>query len=101
MNQKGVMEIIRFEVLDGYTDEDVSLGLEQLESFQSRFEARHEMRIAKQEKWITLVITYDSFDDEKAISLSMMKSSMTNDFKKLVNPQSVNKSVYPLYILEE
>jgi len=100
MKQKGVIEIISFEILDGFTEEQISFGLKQLESFQCQYEARHGMNIAKSEDNITLVITYDSFDDEKNISARMMKSSATNDFKKIVNPQTVNKVVYPHYVLD-
>ena len=101
MKQKGVMEIISFNVLDSCTEDQVTEGLRQLERFQNQFETCHEMQIAKADKSITLVITYDSFDDERKISASMMKSETTNDFKKLVDPHTVNKAVYPHYVLTQ
>lgn len=100
MKQKGVMEIISFEIMDGFSDEQIEHGLSLLEGFQRKHDAYNGMNVAKDGNKITLMLAFDSFEDEKSISASMLKSESTNDFKKLVNPKTVNKKVYENFVFE-
>ncbi len=100
MKQHGVMEIISFEILDGFTEKQIVHGLSLLEEYQRDHDAYRGMNIAKVDNKITLMLGFDSFEDEKRISAGMLKSESTNDFKKLINPKTVNKKVYENFRFE-
>ena len=100
MRQRGVMEIISFEILEEFSEEQIVHGLSLLEDFQRKHDEYRGMNIAKEGSKITLMLGFDSFEDEKRISAGMMKSESTNDFKKLINPKSVNKQVYENFTFE-
>lgn len=99
MKSNGVTEIISFEIQNGYSEEDINIGLLSLDNFYKNYEGYYGMNILTEGSTYTLIIGWESKDIEKHSSSKMMGSDDTVVFKRLVNPHTVKKNIYSSFML--
>lgn len=97
MQEIGIIEIVSFDQVPELNKKEVMLGLHTLEDFYRTYEGFIEISycLIPPHKW-TLLLKWASHKAEKEASANMMKSEHTLPFKKIVNPKTVHKAIYPL-----
>ncbi len=95
------MEIISFNLLEGTEKKAALEGFKALDSFYRSQEGYHGMNVAQvdADSW-TLILYWTSKQDEKQASGRMMSSEETDGFKRLVIPKTVEKKIYPGFIMD-
>lgn len=94
------VEIINFNLLEGTENITALEGFKSLDSFYRSQEGYHGMNAAQvdADAW-TLILYWNSKQDEKQASGRMMSSNETDGFKRLVIPKTVEKKIYPGFTL--
>jgi len=98
MKMNGSLEMVSFEMPTETSLENALRGIGVLRDFYSNKVGFRSLQAAqdKDGRW-TLVLHWDSPEDEKKASAAMMASETTDEFKKTVIPHTVTKKMHPCY----
>lgn len=96
MDKKVAIEIVEFKVISGIADTDFIKIVDALEiNFHSQQKGFISTDLAKgreAECW-TMIQHWDSMEDAKAVIKMMMKTPITEEFRKALDPTSVKMTL--------